>query len=79
MTIFIKLGIDLIDKKIDIRNVSHFADPIQKLVAVDKYCRDYNGFILYNLYDYNSGKCFRCWRMKLYWDLPRATYSTVIV
>ena len=68
-----------IDKKIDIRNVFHFADPMQKLVAVDKYCGDYNGFMLYNLYDYTSGKCFRCWRTKLYWDLPRATYSTVIV
>ena len=68
-----------IDKKIDFRNVFHFADPMQKLVAVDKYCGDYNGFMLYNLYNYISGKCFRCWRTKLYWDLPRATYSTVIV
>ena len=63
-----------IDNKTDFGNVFHFADPMQKLVVVDKYCGDYNGFMLYNLYDYTSGKCFRCWRTKLYWNLPRATH-----
>ena len=65
-----------IDKTTDIRNIFHFADPVQKLAAVDKYCGDHYGVMLYDLYDDTSEKYFRCWGTltKLCWDLPRATH-----
>ena len=66
-----------IDRTTDIRDTFHFAEPVQKLAAVDKYCGDHYGVVLYNLYDEPAEKYFRCWGtlVKLCWDLPRSTHK----
>ena len=67
---------EYIDRTTDIRNTFNFADPVQVLSAVDKYCGDHYGTMLYNLYDDTSGLYFRCWGtcVKLCWNVPRSTH-----
>ena len=66
-----------IDKSIDIRDMFRFAHPAQVIGALEKYCDDHYGLMLWDLFDDYAGKYFRCWNtaIKLSWDCPRATHT----
>ena len=66
-----------IDKSTDIREMFAFADPVQVLGAVETYCGDHYGAMLWNLWSPAAGKYFRCWNtcVKLAWDVPRGTHT----
>ena len=46
------------------------------LSAVDKYCGDHYGVLLYNLFEDSAEKYVRCWGTltKLCWNVPRGTH-----
>ena len=54
-----------------------FADPVQVLKAVNIYCGDYYGSMLWDLYSDPAGQYFRCWNTctKLAWNCPRSTHT----
>ena len=64
-----------IDSSTSIRETFKFAKKEQLLNAVQIYCSDYYGSMLWNLYGEEAAKFFRCWNTctKLCWDLPRST------
>ena len=66
-----------IDKSIEIRETFSFADPIQILQAVNIYCCDHYGSMLWDLYGDMAGQYYRCWNTcaKLAWNCPRSTHS----
>ena len=66
-----------IDKSIEIRETFSFADPIQILQAVNIYCCDHYGSMLWDLYGDMAGQYYRYWNMcaKLAWNCPRSTHS----
>ena len=65
-----------IDSSTDIRETFKFADQAQVLKAVQTYCGDFYGSMLWNLYGEQAAQYFRCWNtcVKLSWDLPRETH-----
>ena len=69
-----------IDKSIDIRDMFRFAHPSQVISALEKYCDDHYGLMLWDLYDDYAGKYFRCWNtaIKLCWNCPRATHTYLV-
>ena len=66
-----------IDKSTEIRETFGFADPVQILAAVNTYCGDHYGSMLWDLYSEGAGQYFRCWNTcaKLAWNVPRSTHS----
>ena len=68
---------DYIDKTVNIRETFSFAEPEQILQAVEKYCCDYYGAMLWQLDSHMAGQFFRCWStcVKLVYDVPRATHT----
>ena len=66
-----------IDKSIEIRETFSFADPVQVLGAVNTYCCDHYGSMLWDLYSETAGQYFRCWNTctKLAWNCPRSTHT----
>ena len=66
-----------IDKSTEIREMFCFADPVQVLKAVNIYCGDYYGSMLWDLYGDPAGKYYRCWNTctKLTWNCPRSTHT----
>ena len=64
-----------IDSSTNIRETFDFADQKQMLNAVEIYCSDFYGSMLWDLYGDEAAKFFRCWNTlcKLCWDLPRST------
>ena len=65
-----------IDTSIDIRETFNFAEQKQVLSAVQTYCSDFYGSMLWNLFGEPADQYFRCWNtcVKLCWDLPRSTH-----
>ena len=64
-----------IDSSTNIRETFDFADPEQMLNAVQIYCSDFYGSMLWDLFGDEAAKFYRCWNTlcKLCWDLPRST------
>ena len=65
-----------IDTSTTIRETFSFADPQQIFNAVQIYCCDFYGSMLWNLYGEEAGKFFRCWNtcVKMCWGVPRNTH-----
>ena len=66
-----------IDKTTEIRETFSFADPVQVLDAINKYCGDHYGSMLWDLYSDAAGQYYRCWNTcaKLAWNVPRSTHT----
>ena len=66
-----------IDKSTEIRETFSFADPVQVLQAVNIYCCDHYGSMLWDLYSDMAGQYYRCWNTcaKLAWNCPRSTHT----
>ena len=60
-----------------IRETFKFADPTQVLQAVQVYCCDLYGGMLWNLFGEKADQIFRCWNtsVKMCWDVPRSTHT----
>ena len=60
-----------------IRETFKFADPTQVLQAVQVYCCDLYGGMLWNLCGEKADQMFRCWNtcVKMCWDVPRSTHT----
>ena len=69
-----------IDRTVSIRETFSFAEPQQILQAVEKYCGDHYGAMLWQFDSDMAGKYFRCWStcVKLAWETPRATRSYLV-
>ena len=63
-----------------IRETFQFADPVQKLKAIQVYCCDLYGSMLWNLGGDKAEQMFRCWNtcVKLCWDVPRSTHTFLV-
>ena len=63
---------DFIDKTVNIRETFSFALPAQVIQAIDKYCGDHYGGMLWSFDGQGAGQYFRCWHrcIKLIWDVP---------
>ena len=68
---------NFIDKSIEIRETFGFADPVQILEAINTYCGDHYGSMIWDLYSEGAGQYFRCWNtaVKLVWNVPRSTHA----
>ena len=69
-----------IDRTVSIRETFAFAEPQQVLQAMEKYCGDHYGSMLWQLDGDMAGKYFRCWStaVKLSWKTPRATRTYLV-
>ena len=65
-----------IDISTDIRETFKFAEKEQVLKAVQTYCSDFYGSMLWDLYGEQAAQYYRCWNtcVKMCWDLPRETH-----
>ena len=52
---------DFIDKTVNIRETFSFALPTQVIQAIDKYCGDHYGGMLWSFDGQGAGQYFRCW------------------
>ena len=68
---------DYIDKTVSVRETFSFAAPEQILQAIEKYCGDHYGAMLWPLDGHMTGQYYRSWIpcVKLVWDVPRATHT----
>jgi hypothetical protein len=62
---------DFIDKSVAIRETFAFAEPMQQIQAVEKYCGDHYGAMLWLFDGEAAGQYFRCWNrcVKLIWNV----------
>jgi hypothetical protein len=69
-----------IETSSSIRKTFKFANPPQVLQAIQVYCCDLYGAMLWNLYGDKAEQMFRCWRTcaKLCWDVPRGTHTYLV-
>ena len=60
-----------------VRETFQFADPVQKLQAIQVYCCDLYGSMLWNLWGDKADQMFKCWNtcVNLCWDVPRSTHT----
>ena len=52
---------DFIDKSTEVRETFNFAEQKQVLSAVQTYCSDFYGSLLWNLFGEPAEQYFRCW------------------
>lgn len=52
---------DFIDKTVNIQETFSFALPKQVIQAIDKYCGDHYGGMLWSFDGQGAGQYFRCW------------------
>ena len=66
-----------IDNSLNIRETFKFANPHQILQAVQTYCCDFYGSMLWDLFDDQTEQLYRCWNTcnKLCWNIPRSTHT----
>ena len=66
-----------IDRSTAVREMFDFAEPTQILNAVETYCCDHYGSMLWQLYGEAAGKYYRCWNtcVKLAWNCPHSTVA----
>ena len=71
---------EYIDKTVNIRETFSFAEPSQILQAIEKYCGDHYGAMLWPLDGEMTGQYFRCWStcVKLVWDVPRGCHTYLV-
>ena len=69
-----------IDRTTDVRETFEFAEAAQKLKAINVYCGDNYGTMIWPLDSDSAGKYFRCWNrcVKLCWDLPESTHTLFV-
>ena len=69
-----------IDKTVSIRDTFSFAEPEQVLQAIEKYCGDHYGAMLWPFDSDITGQYFRCWStaVKLVWDVPRGCHTYLV-
>ena len=72
--------IKFIDNSTNIRETFNFADPSNILQAVQLYCGDAYGSMLWNLYGERACQYYQTWNTcaKLAWELPRPTHTYFI-
>ena len=65
-----------IGNSLSIRETFSFAQPAQILKAVQVYCCDLYGSMLWNLFGEQAGQYYHSWNTctKLVWNLPRQTH-----
>ena len=69
-----------IESSTSIRETFSFAEPTQMLQAVQVYCSDMYGAMLWNLFGERADQMFRCWNtcVKMCWDVPRSTHTFLV-
>ena len=69
-----------IDNSTTVRETFSFADQQQVLKAVQIYCCDLYGSMLWDLYSDQAEQFYRSWNtcVKLSWDLPRSTHTLFV-
>ena len=69
-----------IDRTTDVRDAFDFAEPKQILKAIDIYCGDNYGTMIWPLDGFSAGKYFRCWNrcVKLCWNVPKSTHTLFV-
>ena len=69
-----------IDNSTAVREMFKFAKPGQVLHAVQVYCCDMYGSMLWDLFGDQAGQFYRCWNtcVKLCWNVPRSTHTYFI-
>ena len=69
-----------IDKSVGICETFSFAEPVQMIQAVEKYCGDHYGGMLWAYDGEAAGQYFRCWHrcIKLVWNIPLACHNYII-
>ena len=67
----------LITRSLEVRDQFSFAQPMEVLQAVNVYCCDHYGSMLWDLQGDGVKKYFNSWKtcIKLAWGVPRATHS----
>ena len=58
----------------------NFAEPRQVLKAIDIYCCDNYGTMIWDLHGNSAGKFFRCWNrcVKLCWKVPDSMHTLFV-
>ena len=66
-----------IDNSLNIRETFKFANPHQILQAVQTYCCDFYGSMLWDLFDDQAEQLYRCWNTytRLCLNLPGSTHT----
>ena len=69
-----------IDNSTAVREMFKFATPGQVLHAVQVFCCDMYGSMLWDLFGDQAGQFYRCWNtcVKLCWNVPRSTHTYFI-
>ena len=69
-----------INKSVEMREQLHFASPEDVLKALDVYCSDSYGSMLWSLRSDAAEAYFKCWNtaVKLIHNLPRSTYTYLV-
>ena len=68
------------EKSNEILSMFDFAHPLQKLTAINVYCNDWYGSMLWDLYGDAAGRAFRAWNttVKIACGLDRATHTYIV-
>ena len=68
---------EFIENSVQIRETFYFANPEEKLSAIQVYASHWYGAMLWDLYGERVGQLCRSWStcVKLAWDLPRSTHT----
>ena len=72
--------IKFISESTDIREMFSWAHPMQVVNAIKIYCTSFYGSMLWNLFDEEANKVYRCWNtaLKLAWRVPRNTFTFLV-
>lgn len=71
---------DFIDKSVMLRETFSFAEPMQVIQALEKYCGDHYGAMIWAFDGLSAGQYFRVWHrcIKLIWNVPLACHNYFI-
>ena len=69
-----------IDKSVEIREMFHFASPVEVLGAMKVFCGSFYGCMLWDLGGNRASQVFNSWTtaVKLSWSVPRATRTYLV-
>ena len=72
--------INFISESTDIREMFSWAHPMQVVNAIKIYCTSFYGSMLWNLFDEEANKVYKCWNtvLKLAWRVPRNTFTFLV-
>ena len=69
-----------IDKSVEIREMFHFASPVEVLGAMKVFCGSFYGCMLWDFGGNKTSQVFKSWTtaVKLSWSVPRATRTYLV-